>query len=194
MDSDEVARLVDDLLRVPQVAGLLVGHAGVYGSEVGADTGLGEPLAEVLDLVSDRLGASGVVGIVGEDFAPFLHSRAASGRVDDYRFGVDLFKRPDVGAGQIAGGLAVAVVEAQRAAADLVFWQDDLTAGAGQDAQRGFVDLRERDAHDASRQEGDPMTRLALGGYTLYRAGVDEPIRDHRRKGFGVGHAAGQEL
>ena len=38
------------------------------------------------------------------------------------------------------------------------------------------------------------MTRLTLGGHTLHRAGVDEAIRNHRREGFGVGHAAGQEL
>ena len=154
---EHVARLLPDALGVQQVAGVLVGHLRRHRAGRRLRGQRGDGLAEVADPGAERLRPLRPGRVVGQQLAVLLEGRAAAGRVDDDPLGVRPLERLDVLSRQPLRRLALAGVDVERAAADLVFWQVDVAAGPGQDADRRAVRLGEGDAHDAAGEEGDPL-------------------------------------
>ena len=73
-------------LRVPEVAGVVVGHAGADRVPRGARSvgeQVGEHLVDVADRRAERRGPLGPLGVVGEQVAVLLHRRPAARDVGD---------------------------------------------------------------------------------------------------------------
>src|SRR5918998_1767074 len=81
---EHLARLLSDALRVPQMAGVVVGDG--YGQRAPLRHGpdLGQKLRDVPDLRRERFGACGVLGVVAQEVAVLLHRRTTTGGVDDH--------------------------------------------------------------------------------------------------------------
>src|SRR6267378_7086113 len=106
----------------------------------------------------------------------FLEGGAASGGVGDD--GVEVFAKKcrEIVAREFASGIAHAGVGGERAAAELVFWNDHFAAVGGEDADGGFVELRESDVGDATREECDAGAARAGGGKRGAEAAVEKVV------------------
>src|SRR6185312_9341660 len=95
------AGLRPHLLRVPEVAGVVVGDAGAYRVAGGAGLALGQHLVHVAHPRAERLGALGPLRVVVEQVAVLLHRRAAARHVGDdvvhVQVGVDADLAPGPG-------------------------------------------------------------------------------------------------
>ncbi len=77
----------------------------------------------------------------------------------------------------------------ERAAAKLVFWDDHFAAVGGEDADGGFVELRECDVGDASGEKRDAGAAGAGGGKRGAEAAVEKIVVDAREEAFALGEA-----
>src|SRR5229473_8266216 len=75
----------------------------------------------------------------------------------------------------------------ERAAAELVFWDDHFAAVGGEDADGGFVELRECDVGDASGEKRDAGAAGAGGGKRGAEAAVEKIVVDAREEAFAFG-------
>src|SRR5260370_30846565 len=97
----------------------------------------------------------------------FLEGGTAAGGVGDD--GVEVFAKKcgEIVAREFASGIANAGVGGERAAAKLIFWDDHFAAVGGEDADGGFVELRECDVGDASGEKRDAGAAGGGGGEPL---------------------------
>ena len=81
--------------------------------------------------------------IVAQQVTVFFHSCAAASGIDDDRVNVCVEKDIDVAPGHSLGGDAFAVMGVQGATADLITWQNNVTAVALEHSYGRFVHISE---------------------------------------------------
>src|SRR5260370_17628470 len=121
----------------------------------------------------------------------FLEGGTAAGGVGDD--GVEVFAKKcgEIVAREFASGIANAGVGGERAAAKLIFWDDHFAAVGGEDADGGFVELRECDVGDASGEKRDAGAAGAGGGEPGAGAAGEKNVAHPR--GGGVPPRPGRE-
>ena len=147
------ARLGADLLRMREVAGVVVGDAQRQRVALGLRLELGEQLGDVADLGREGRRALRPVGVVGQQVRVVLHARAAAGDVD--RDVLEVLVGRDRLARQRQRLLLDAGVHLQRAAAARLARRVDLEALGAEHAHGGGVDVAEEHALDAALHERD---------------------------------------
>src|SRR5712692_10562186 len=75
----------------------------------------------------------------------------------------------------------------ERAAAELIFRGDHFAAVGGEDADGGFVELRESDVGDAAGEERDAGTAGSGGGKRRAEMAVEKVVVDAREETFALG-------
>ena len=123
---EQLAGLAEDALRVPEMAGIVVGDAEGKGVAGGGGRELAEDLGDVAAFGGEVAGADGPVGVVAEKVAVLLHGGSAAGGVDDDGIDVGVFEDGDDVAGHVGGLGLEAGVEHEGAAAGLVGGRDDV--------------------------------------------------------------------
>ncbi len=152
---EQMAWLLEDALRVTQVAGVVIRDAHRQRISWRNGRKLAENLCDVFALCGEGGGTGGPFGVVAEQVAVLLHRGAAAGSVDDDGIDVGGFEHGDDVAGHRGGLVFEAGVDHQGPAAGLILWRDDLAAFSGEHARGGGVDVGEEDLLDASGQHAD---------------------------------------
>ena len=188
---EQRARLGAHLLRVGEVAGVVVGDAHRQRVARRLRLELREQLAHVADLRGERLRAVRPRRVVGEQVRVVLHARAAAG--DVHRDVLEVLVGGDRRLGELERLVLDARVELERAAAARRARRVDLEALGGEHAHRRGVDVAEEDALDAALHERDPPALRALRGRDLGEL-LDRRAPRHRRRELQhrleLGHAA----
>src|SRR5438552_32543 len=153
------------------MARVLISYRHLDGAKPSDKSYTGEIFSGVFNQRAKACGFVTISEIVAQQVAILFHRRAAAGGVDDDRVDVGFQKDIDVVPRHLLGGGALAVVNIQRAAADLVFRQYDIAAVASQHAHGGFIDIAEQQRHDTTVQHGDLGATFADSG-TDTRDGV----------------------
>ena len=183
------ARSFADFLSVEKMAGILVGDAEGKRFEFGGEAEGDEEFGDVANFSREgaRLGKLRFFG--QKEMMVFLERGATAGRVGDD--GVEIFAEEDgkIFLCEFAGGVANASVRGEGAATELSFGDDDFAAVGGEDADGGFIELRERDVGDAAGEESHACAARADGGVAPTIAAVEKMIVDAREKTFAVGEA-----
>jgi hypothetical protein len=119
----------------------------------------------------------------------FLECRAAACGVGDN--GVEIFAKEggEILAREIARHVAHSRVSGESAAAQLAGRDDDFAAVGREDADSGFVELREGNLCDAAGEEGDACTARAASGEYAPELAEEEGIVDAREKTLAIGEA-----
>ena len=117
----------------------------------------------------------------------FLERGAGAGGVGDD--GVEVFAKKDgeILSREFAGGVANASVRRERAAAELASGDDDFAAVGGEDADGGFVELRESDVGNAAGEEGDAGAARTGGGKRPAETTKEKMVVDAREETFALG-------
>ncbi len=144
----QLAWLLLDLLRMREVARVLVGDPHLHVALRLWQPNLGEPLGQIFHAAFELR-------------VKVLHVSAAAGRVDDQRIELAHAERLHVLVAQPLRALEVAVVREQRAAAPLALRKPHLAACELQQPDRCLVRLGVQDGHHASNQERDAVLALA---------------------------------
>ena len=160
---------------------------------------LGQELADVHDLRPQRRGRLGVGRIVGEEMVILLERGAAAAGIVDNGVVVAAPERVDIPAGERAGEVRVARVEAGGATAGLGGREMDFVAVALQHANGGGVDAGEEGVLDAAGEEGHPAAPHPLRRSRPAHVGVVQAeAREHALHGAHgrrqEGKAAGQGI
>src|SRR5713226_3269852 len=119
----------------------------------------------------------------------FLECGTAAGGVGDDGVEVFVKKCGEIVAREFASRIAKAGMRGERAAAELIFWDDHFAAVGGEDADGGFVELRKSDVGDAACKEGDAGVARTGGGKRGAEAAVEKIVVDTREETFALGEA-----
>ena len=190
----QVARLLANLLRVQQVAGVVVGYPLGHRTQRSAQRLLGEAFGDVLHALAEAMGALGEAGVVGQQFAVALELGAAAGCVVDDGIDLQPLEHGDVAPRQRLGLLAVAGVHVQRAAAHLATWHAHPAAVGLQNPCGGVVHVDEQPVHDAAGEEAHGSCRRFLAGQVFRHAAAERPRRHFRQHGLHVLEARRQQV
>ncbi len=171
------------------MAGILIGDAERERMQFGGETKGGEEFGDVASFGGQFAGLAVLFLVLREEMIVFLERGTAAGGVGDD--GVEVFakKRGEIFASEFAGGIANTCMRRERAAAKLIFWDDDFAAVGGEDADGGFVELRKSDVGDASSEEGDAGAARTGGGKSQAEAAEEKIVVDAREKTFALGEA-----
>ena len=156
---EQVARLLEDALRVTQVASVVIRDAHRQRIARRDRWKFAEDLGDVFALCGEGGGTGCPCGVVAEEVAVFLHGGAAACGVDDDGVYVGGLEEGDDVASHCGGLLFEAGVDHQGSAAGLVFGRDDLAAFSGEDSRGGSVDVGEEDLLDAAAEHADSATQ-----------------------------------
>src|SRR5439155_17704592 len=127
--SQQGPRRLADALRVPQVAGVLIGGPRPDGSEVAIEVDGRQELGHVFEARAESLRALEVLPLLLlEKLRVFLQDGAAPGGIGDNRVEVAAEKRLKVLPGKLAGDVSNTGVDVQRSAAPLLLWDHHLAA------------------------------------------------------------------
>src|SRR5215211_7705442 len=157
----DLARLLADALRVPEVAGVVVGDRDGQRVPLGGGSDLGQKLRDVPDLLGESPGAVGVLGVVAQEVTVLLHRRAAPGGVDDDVVQVEPLEGVYGLPREVEGLLLAPGVGGESAAAPLALGRHHLAALGGEHPDRRGVDLGEEDLLHAAHEDADPPAPLA---------------------------------
>src|SRR6266851_9333007 len=119
----------------------------------------------------------------------FLEGGTAAGGVGDDGVEVFVKKCGEIVAREFASRIAKAGMRGERAAAELIFRDDHFAAVGGEDADGGFVELRECDVGDASGEKRDAGAAGAGGGKRGAEAAVEKIVVDAREEAFAFGES-----
>src|SRR5213078_41534 len=129
-----------------------------------------------------------VLGLVrGKKMIVFLERGAAASRVGDDGVKILAKKRGEILSREIAGGITNARVGSKRAAAKLFLGNYNFAAVGGEDADGGFVELRESDVGDTACEEGHARAARTSGGKGRTETAKEKIVVDAREEAFALG-------
>lgn len=188
--ADEFARSFANLLAVREMARVLVSDAQGNIAHRSGEAQISKKFRDIKDVARKLDGvairAAGGVVRTAEKMWVFLQSRAAAGGVGKNRVKIIGCKRGAVFLSEIAGDVADSSVRRKRPAADLAGGDDDFASVGLQNANRGAIQIRERDLSNAAREEGDTRTASSLRGKVLAKLGEEEISVDLRHQPLAV--------
>ena len=122
----------------------------------------------------------------------FERGAAAGGVGDD---GIEIFaeENGEIFLREFTGSIADSGVRGEGAAAKLSFGDNDFAAVGSEHADGGFIELRESNVGDASREESDAGAARAGGGVAPAIPAVEKMVVDAREKTFALGEAEKME-
>jgi hypothetical protein len=153
-----------DFLSVEEMARVLIGDAKRQRFEGRGESKGGEKFGDIARFCT-KCGRLLMLGfVVRKKVGVFLECRAAACGVGDN--GVEIFAKEggEILAREIARDVAHSRVSGESAAAQLAGRDDDFAAVGREDADSGFVELREGNLCDAAGEEGDAARRLPQAG------------------------------
>jgi hypothetical protein len=171
------------------MAGILVRDADGKRLHFCGEAEGGEEFGDIAGFGGKFAGVGVLFFAQGEEMMVFLEGGAAAGGVGDD--GVEVFAKKcgEIVSREIAGSVANAGVRGERAAAELILWDDDFAAIGGKDADGGFVELRKSDVGNASGEKCNAGAARAGGGKRGAEMAVEKIIVDTREETFALDEA-----
>lgn len=169
------------------MAGILVSDAHGKRFQFCSEAEGGEKFGNVASSCCERARLGVLCFVRRKKMIVFLECGAATGGVGDD--GVEVFTKEDgeISSGEIPRSVTDAGVGGEGAAAELSPGDDDFAAVGGENADGGFVELRESDIRDASGEESDAGTAGAGGGVSPSMAAIEKVVIDAREETFALG-------
>jgi len=181
------ARSFADFLTVEKMAGILVRNADGKRLHFCGKTESSKKFRDVASFSCESAGLR-VLGLVrGKKMIVFLERGAAASRVGDDGVKILAKKRGEILSREIAGGITNARVGSKRAAAKLFLGNHNFAAVGGEDADGGFVELRESDVGDTACEEGHARAARTSGGKGRTEAAKEKIVVDAREEAFALG-------
>ena len=173
--AQQLAGSLANFLAVEQVAGILIGDARGDGLHRRGEPEGSKKLSDVADILREcRCG--GVFGFAGSEQAiVFLKRGTATRGVGDDRVEISSTEGGEIATGQFAGDVAHTSMQRQGAAAELTVRDNDFASVCREDADGGFVQRRESDICDATREEGHAGAAGTLRGVSFAELVEEKP-------------------
>src|SRR5215831_19647138 len=152
----QIPRLVAHPLAVREMARVLIGRRYLQGRQPADEAQTGEKFRGILYESTESFRFLCVGRIVAEEMVVLFHSGAAAGRIDNDGIDTGVEKNIDVSPGHFFRRLALAVVNVERAAANLISGKDDVAAIASQHPDGCSVYFAEKKRHDATVEHRNP--------------------------------------
>jgi len=160
----------------------------------GARLQLGQHFRDVFAPGGEGFCALGVLRVMAQQVAVFLHGRSATGGIDHDGVDVGAIENVDQFPRKIERLLFQPRMDSERTAATLLARNNNFAAFSSQHARRGRVHAREQDALHAAGEQSDTLAGRSLRGNVLRQMGEEFVERNIRKQGLRRTQLAGKQI